>query len=151
MKNIFVTRKIPDVGIKMLTDKGYLVDINPKDSVLSQRQIIKYLKKKNYDAVLSLLTDEIDARIFDAVPSVKIYANYATGFDNIDLVEAKKRNIVVTNAPGDLTAEAVAEHTITLMLALAARIVEADEFVRQKKYKGWRASRYCRRPPCGLG
>ena len=137
MKNIFVTRKIPDVGIKMLTDKGYLVDINPKDSVLSQRQIIKYLKKKNYDAVLSLLTDEIDARIFDAVPSVKIYANYATGFDNIDLVEAKKRNIVVTNAPGDLTAEAVAEHTITLMLALAARIVEADEFVRQKKYKGW--------------
>ena len=136
-KNIFVTRKIPDIGIKMLTDKGYSVDVNPKDSVLSQRQIIKYLKKKNYDAVLSLLTDKIDEKIYDVAPSVRLYANYATGFDNLDLDEAKKRGIVVTNAPGDLTSEAVAEHTIALMLALAARIVEADEFVRQKKYRGW--------------
>ncbi len=134
---VFITRKIPDIGVKMLRDQGYEVDVYPKDRIPTQREIIKWLKRGGYDAALTLLTDKIDARVFDAVPTVKIYANYATGFDNIDLSEAKKRNISVTNAPADCTAEAVAEHTIALMLALAARIVEADEFVRRKKYKGW--------------
>jgi len=114
-----------------------VVDMNPKDSIPTQKQIISYLKKKEYDAVLCLLTDKIDAKIFDAVPNIKLYANYATGYDNIDIAEAKKRNIVVTNAPAELSSEAVAEHTIALMFALAARIVEADEFVRRGKYKGW--------------
>jgi lactate dehydrogenase-like 2-hydroxyacid dehydrogenase len=136
-KKVFVTRKIPDVGITMLRDRGYEVVVYPKDRVPTQKEIIYFLKKQNYDAVLSLLTDKIDVRVFESAPSVKIYANYATGFDNIDLVEAKKKNIVVTNAPAPQTAESVAEHTVALMLALAARIVEADEFVRRKKYKGW--------------
>ncbi len=134
---IFVTRKIPEIGIQMLRDRGYVVDVYSKEKIPSQREIMAFLRKGGYDAALTLLTDKIDARVFDAAPSVKMYANYATGFDNIDLVEAKKRNITITNAPGDRTAEAVAEHTIALMLALAARIVEADEFVRRKKYKGW--------------
>lgn len=136
-KTIFITRQIPDAGIQMLNEKGYEVDINSKDSILSQKQLISFLKRKPYDAVLSLLTDYITTEVFDAVPSVKLYANYATGFDNIDIAEAKKRGITVTNAPADLSVEAVAEHTIALMLALAARIVEADEFVRRGKYKGW--------------
>ena len=136
-KNIFVTRKIPDIGIKMLEEKGYSLDIYPKNLPLTQKDLIKFLKKKPYDAVLSLLTDHIDSKVFDAAPSVKLYANYATGFDNIDINGAKTRGITVTNAPGDITSEAVAEHTIALMLALSARIVEADEFVRRKKYKGW--------------
>ncbi len=134
---VFVTRKIPEIGIKMLRDRGYVVNVYPKDKVPTQKEITKFLKREEYGAVLTLLTDKIDARVFDAAPSVKIFANYATGFDNFDLAEAKKRNIVMTNAPGDRTVEAVAEHTIALMLALAARIVEADEFVRRKKYKGW--------------
>ncbi|HLP44098.1 MAG TPA: D-glycerate dehydrogenase [Candidatus Nanoarchaeia archaeon] len=136
-KKVFVTRKIPDIGISMLRDRGYEVSVYPKDRVPSQREIIKILRKGEFDAVLSLLTDKVDARVFDAAPSVKIVANYATGFDNVDIVEAKKRGVVVTNAPAPQTAESVAEHTIALMLALAARIVEADEFVRRKKYKGW--------------
>ncbi len=121
----------------MLEEKGYSLDIYPKNLPLTQKDLIKLLKRKPYDAVLSLLTDHIDSKVFDNVPSVKLYANYATGFDNIDIDEAKKRGITVTNSPGDITSEAVAEHTIALMLALSARIVEADEFVRRKKYKGW--------------
>ena len=136
-KTIFVTRKIPDVGIKKLIEKGYDVDINPNDSIPTQEELLGFLKTKPYDAVLSLLTDKIDAKVFDAAPSVKLYANYATGYDNIDIAEAAKRGILVANAPAELTSEAVAEHTLALMLALAARIVEADEFVRQGKYKGW--------------
>lgn len=136
-KKVYITRKIPDVGITMLTDKGYEVDINPNDRVLEQSELIDILSKGNYDAVLSLLTDKIDASVYDAAPSVKIYANYATGFDNLDIPEATKRGVVITNAPAELSSEAVAEHAIALMLSLAARIVEADEFVRQGKYVGW--------------
>lgn len=128
---------IPDAGIRMLKEKGYTVDINPKGSIPSQRKIISFLKRKPYDAVLTLLTDKIDGKMFDAAPSVKLYANYAIGFDNFDTAEAKKRGILLTNAPGELTTEAVAEHTIALMFALSARIVEADEFMRRNKYKGW--------------
>ena len=141
-KSIFITGKIPEVGIRMLMEKGYTVDINPKNSIATQKQIISFLKKKPYDAVLTLLTDPIAMAVFDAAPSVKLYANYATGFDNIDIVEAKKRGIKVTNAPTDMSTEAVAEHTIALMFALAARIVEADEFVRRGKYKGWQAMNF---------
>jgi glyoxylate reductase len=136
-KNIYVTRKIPEIGLKKLIDKGYTVDVNPGDKPMTQVEIIEALKVKPYDVVLSLLTDQIDAKLYDAAPTVKLYANYATGFDNIDLVEAKKRGIEVTNAPAPLTSEAVAEHTIALILGLAARIVESDEFVRRGKYDGW--------------
>ena len=128
---------IPDVAIRMLQGKGYTVDISPKDSILTQKQLIKYLQKKPYDAVLCLLTDKIDSKLFDAVPSVNIYANYATGFDNIDVVEATKRNINITNAPTDLSSESVAVHAVALMLSIVSKIVEADSFVRKGKYKGW--------------
>ena len=136
-QKIFVTRKIPDVGIKMLQDKGFAVDIYPKDEILSHKKLLGILKKGDYDGVISLITDSIDKSIFDIAPSVKIFSNYATGFDNIDLVEAKKHAVTITNAPSDIASESVAEHAIALMLTLAARIVEANEFVRKGKYKGW--------------
>ncbi|MCA9356327.1 D-glycerate dehydrogenase [Candidatus Nomurabacteria bacterium] len=136
-KNIFVTREIPDIGIKILKEKGYTVDVNPKSSIPTQKQIISFLRKKQYDAVLTLLTDKIDKKVFEVAPSVKLYVNYATGFDNIDIAAAKERGIVVANAPADMSSEAVAEHTIALMLCLATRIVEGDKFVRAGKYKGW--------------
>lgn len=137
MKKIYITRKIPDIGVKLLQDKGYTVDVYPKDRVMSQSELIRVLKNGSYDGVVSLLTDKIDSKVYDAAPSVKVFANYATGFDNIDVVEAKKRGIAVANAPAPQTSESVAEHALALALALAARIVEADEFMRKGKYKGW--------------
>ena len=89
---IYITRRIPEIGIKMLKDKGYEVDINPKDKVLSKKELIKSLNKKSYDAVLCLLTDKIDGDVFDAALNAKIFANYAVGFDNIDLEAAQKRS-----------------------------------------------------------
>ncbi len=136
-KAVFITGKIPKAGIDLLQAKGYIVDINLKSSIPTQKEVISLLKKKPYDAVITLLTDRVDKAVFDAVPGAKMYANYATGYDNIDVAEAKRRGILVSNAPADLSSEAVAEHTIALMLALAARIVEADDFVRRGKYKGW--------------
>ncbi len=136
MANIYITRKIPDVGIKMLQDAGFAVDINPKDRPLTQKELIKVLKKKPYDAVLTLLTDKIDAAVFDAAPTVKIFANYAIGFNNFDVAEAKKRNIALTNTPGG-GADRVAEHTWALLLALTCRIVEGDTYLRKGKFAGW--------------
>ncbi|MFZ2523474.1 MAG: D-glycerate dehydrogenase [Minisyncoccia bacterium] len=136
MKNIYITRRIPEIGIKMLQDKGYTVDIREGDMPPTHEELNQALNSKQYDAVVTLLTDKIDNQIFDANPNIKLYANYAIGFDNIDIVEAKNRGIFVTNTPGAY-AGCVAEHAIALMLALTTRLVEGDEYVRQGKYKCW--------------
>jgi glyoxylate reductase len=136
MKNIYITRQIPEIAVEMLRAKGYSIDMNMKEAVPSQADIIEALQRKPYDAVITLLTDKINSKIFDAVPHIKLFANYATGFDNIDIVEAKKRGILVTNTPGNY-AYCIAEHAIALMIGLTTRMVEADSFVRAGKYQGW--------------
>ena len=135
MPKIFVTRKIPEAGIKLLRKKGYQLKISPHNRVLKKEEIIK--AGKGSHALLCLLTDKIDDRIMAGIGSqLKIIANYAVGFDNIDLKAAKKRKIMVTNTPGVLTT-AVAEHAVALLFAVARRIVESDKFTREGKYKGW--------------
>jgi len=133
---IYVTRAIPESGINLLKEAGHNVTISEKDGVLTKEELILELKKDQYDAVLPLLTDSIDAEVYDAVPTAKIFANYAVGYNNIDVEEAKKRGITITNTPGVLT-NTVAEHTIALMLSITSRIAEADRFTRQGKYDGW--------------
>ena len=139
VKTIFVTRTIPEIGITMLRDKGYEVDIRDEDSMPTSKEFIKALRKKPYDAVVSSWPEPIDAQIFEAFPSVKIFANFTIGFDNIDIETARKKGVTITNAPAITATEAVAEHTFALALALSARIVEADDFIRHGKYKGWSA------------
>jgi glyoxylate reductase len=136
MKKIYITRQIPEVGIKMLIDKGYEVNINKKDRSLTKKELIKILRKGNYDAVLTLLTDNIDKEVMDNASTVKIFANYAIGYNNLDINEAKKRGIYITNTPSG-GAERVAEHTWALILTLSCRIVEGDMYMRKGKYEGW--------------
>lgn len=120
----------------MLVDKGWEVDVSSKEGILTKEELSENLKAKPYDAVLCLLTNHIDGEVFDSVPSAKIFANYAVGYNNIDVTEATKRGIVVTNTPGALT-DSVAEHTVALLISVALRIVEADKYLREGKYKGW--------------
>ena len=136
-KKIYVTRKIPDAGLKLLRDRGYELDINPKDRMLSKKELVKALSAKPYDAVLSLLTDNLDKEAFDACPTAKMYANYAVGFNNINLEDAKARGITVSNTPGEIIGDVVADHTFAFILALARNILPADSFVRKGKYAGW--------------
>ncbi|MEK7590198.1 MAG: D-glycerate dehydrogenase [Patescibacteria group bacterium] len=137
MLKIFVTRDIPDAGIKMLQEKGYEIKIWSKSEHISEKELIAELKN-GYDALLCLLTDKINGKIMDAgVPRLKVISNYAVGFDNIDVEAGKQRNILITNTPGPEISEAVAEHTFALMLTLARRIAEADKFAKAEKYKGW--------------
>lgn len=136
MPKIFVTRKIPEAGIKKLLDKGYEVEISKKNGVLSKEELIWALREKEYDAVLCLLTDTIDGDVFDAAAKAKIFANYAVGFNNIALEEAKKRGLMISNTPGVLTGT-VAEHTFAMMMAIACRLVEGDRMMREGKFIGW--------------
>jgi len=137
MFTVYLTRKIPDSGIKKLKEtKGLTLKMNPDDRVLLPEELKRAVK--GADAILSLLTDKIDSSVMDAAgKQLKIVANYAVGFDNVDLKAAAARKVFVTNAPGPLITESVAEHTIALMLSLAHRIVESDRFTREGKYKGW--------------
>jgi glyoxylate reductase len=135
-KIIYITGKIPEVGLNLLKEKDISFDIGKSKNCHSKREIIKALKKKPYDGVVSFLTDKIDKEVFDACPTAKVFANFSVGFDNIDLEETKKRNICVSNTPGT-SSVAVAEHTVALMMALTTRLVEGDKFVCDGKYKGW--------------
>lgn len=136
MKKIFITREIPEPAVSMFKEKGYDVTIGKSKTPLTQDELTDQIRDKNYDAIITLLTDKIDHVIFEATPSTKIFANCAIGFDNIDLIEANTRGITVTNASGDYV-DGIAEHTIGIMLALTSKLVEADTFVREGKYTGW--------------
>ena len=136
---IFVTRKIPGNSLEKLTSSGNEVAVSEYDRPLSEEEFLA--GAKGCDAVLTLLTDKIDGDVLDAVgPQLKIVSNYAVGFDNIKVDEATKRGIVVTNTPCEEVDEAVAEHAWTLMLALARRVVEADESTKRGSYRGWEPS-----------
>ncbi|RME84691.1 MAG: D-glycerate dehydrogenase, partial [Planctomycetota bacterium] len=133
MKKVYVTRKLPEKALKMLDGKVEW-SVNPEDRVLTKEELIQ--NGKDCDGILCLLTDPIDQEIMEKCPKVKIFSNYAVGYNNIDVEEATRRGIMVTNTPGVLT-ETTADFAFALLMAIARRIVEADHFLRAGKFKGW--------------
>ncbi|MDP2855686.1 MAG: D-glycerate dehydrogenase [bacterium] len=132
---IVITRRIPDAGINLLRQAGFEPIVSQKDGVLTREELKEFVK--GADAILPLLTDKIDAEILEvAGPQLKVVANYAVGYDNINLDDCKAKNILVTNTPGVLT-ETVAEHAIGLLFAIAQNIPQADKFTREGKFVGW--------------
>lgn len=134
---VFVTRDIPDEGINLLKKASNVkLEVYEQDKKIPRSVLKKRVKGAH--VILSILTEQMDAEIMDAAgPQLKMIANYAVGFNNIDLDAAAERGIIVTNAPNEQISESVAEHTIALMFALAKRIPEADRFTRAGKYKAW--------------
>jgi lactate dehydrogenase-like 2-hydroxyacid dehydrogenase len=130
---IFVTRKIPDPGLDLLINK-FDVEINPNDRLLTKEEIIKGLKGK--DGLLCLLTDNIDKEVINSEPKLKMIANYAVGFDNVDIKTATKKGIPVSNTPGVLT-DATSDMAWAILFSVARRIVEGDKFTRSDQFKGW--------------
>lgn len=130
---VFVTRRIPEPGLDLLRTACDVV-VNEEDRVLSKAEIIDGVKGK--DALLCLLTDEIDAEVLDSNPGLKVVANYAVGYNNIDVEAATRRKIPVTNTPGVLT-ETTADFAWALLMSAARRVVESDRFTRAGLFKGW--------------
>jgi glyoxylate reductase len=134
---VYVTRELPERGLKAI-EKYFVIEVWTEYAPPPKKVIIE--KAKNVDALASLLSDKIDAEVFDTAPNLKIVAQMAVGFDNIDVQEATKRGIYVTNTPEVLT-DTTADFAWTLLMAIARRVVEADKYVRAGQWKvGWHPS-----------
>lgn len=132
---VFVTRPIPQAGLKVLQEQCGPVTVSPHDRALARQEFLRAIGGQ--DAVLCMLHDRIDAEAFEAAgEGCKVFANMAVGYDNVDAAEATRRGVMVTNTPGVLT-DATAELAWALLLATVRRIVEADRFFRSGRWDGW--------------
>lgn len=132
--NVYVTRRIPDPGLDILRRECEVTDINPDDRVLTREELLAAVKGR--DGVLCLLTDKIDGEVFDAAKGAKIFANYAVGYDNINVPAATERGIAIANTPGVLT-DATSDMAWALLFSAARRTAESDKYTRAGKFKGW--------------
>lgn len=130
---ILQTHRVPFDTKKYLT--GYGIDVDIFENGLSYNELEKIIE--DYDGLLCLLSDRIDKNILNKGTRLKIISNYAVGYDNIDVLYAKEKNIFVTNTPDVLT-EATADIAFALLLAVSRRIVEGDTLVRNGEFKGWK-------------
>jgi D-3-phosphoglycerate dehydrogenase len=132
--SIYITRRIPQKAIDLLTAEEFKVEVYDHEKSIPVKTLQE--KVKQCDALIPLLTDLISKDILKLAKNLKIIANFAVGYNNIDVEYATKKNIIVTNTPGVLT-ECTADLTFALMLALAKRIVEGDQITRRGLFKGW--------------
>ncbi len=130
---IFLTRKIPESGLNLLK-KDHEIDVFPNDRVPTKQEIINGLKGK--DGLLCLLSDPIDKDVINSEPKLRMIANYAVGYDNIDIQVATEKKIPVSNTPGVLT-DTTAEMAWAQLFSIARRIVEGDKYTRAGKFIGW--------------
>ena len=136
MPKVYITGKIQDNGIELLKRKGLKVDLNLTGKDLTQEELKDIFS--NYDALVTMPANKVDGELlFTASKNLKVIANYAVGYDNIDLKAAGERGIMITNTPGPEITESVAEHAFALMLSLGRSIVSADKYTRSGKYKYW--------------
>lgn len=130
---VFVSRIIPDQGLNLVLDaceaEVWQDELPPPHAVLLE-------KIKDKVGLLALLTDKIDAELMDLNPQLRVVANYAVGFDNIDIPAATARGLPVGNTPGVLT-DTTADFAFTLMMSAARRVVEGADYVRAGKWKTW--------------
>jgi glyoxylate reductase len=133
----YVTRMLPERGLNVIK-KNFETEVW-QDYAPPPRNVLLE-KVKNVDALVTLLSDKIDAEAFNQAPGLKIISQLAVGFDNIDLQEATKRGIYVTNTPEVLT-DTTADFAWALLMAIARRVVEADKYVRNGQWRvAWHPS-----------
>jgi glyoxylate reductase len=130
----YVSRPLPAPGTAALTAAGIDVDQHELDSPPSREQLLEHVAGKQ--ALLSMLTERVDAEVLDSAPELRIVANLAVGYDNVDVGAATDRGVVVTNTPDVLT-EATADLAWALILAAARRIGEGERLVRAGAWRGW--------------
>ena len=132
MPTILVTRTLPSSILSKLESVG-TVDLYA-DGTMPHEQLVSRIADK--DAAVCMLTDRVDAEVLDAAPRLKVVANVAVGFNNIDVRHARSKGVIVTNTPDVLT-ESVAHFTWALVLAITRRLSEGERLVRRGGWKGW--------------
>ena len=133
---IVVTRRIPDPGLRILRDSGAAVHIVQQDPRASVARAALLEAAAEADVLVTLLTERVDEPLLQLASRVRGIANYAVGFNNIDVTAATRLGIPVTNTPGVLT-ETTADLTWALLLAIARRIPEAHNYMVSGEYRIW--------------
>jgi glyoxylate reductase len=133
LNNILVTRKLPSSSLSKLDAVG-AVELYAGEGAMPADELRTRAQGKQ--AVVSMLTEQIDKAFLDAANDLRIVANVAVGYNNIDVAHARSRGVIVTNTPDVLT-ESVADFTWSLILAITRRISEGERLLRRGDWKGW--------------
>ena len=133
MPSILVTRKLPSSVLAKLEPVG-TVELYAEGGVMPHDELIARAADK--DALVCMLTDQIDRAVLDAATRLKVAANVAVGYNNVDVPYAKSKGVIVTNTPDVLT-ESVADFTWALILAVTRRLSEGERLLRRGGWKGW--------------
>lgn len=135
-ERVFVTRRIPDIAASILRDAGASVSIGQTDEERGLDRAALLAGVRDSDVLLSLLTEDVDREVLEANPRLRGVANYAVGFNNIDVPAATELGIPVSNTPGVLT-DTTADLTWALILGVARRIAEAHRYMVSGRYRIW--------------
>lgn len=130
---VLLTGRIPD-GVMAVLEEACDVEANREDRPMERARVLDLITNK--DGLLSMITDSVDGELMDRAPRLRMIANMAVGYNNIDVKTATARRIPVSNTPGVLT-DATAELAFTLILAAARRIVEMDGLTRRGGFRWW--------------
>ena len=130
---IYVTRQIFDEAVDRLKEA---TDMKYWDSEMPPPRDVLLREVQDIDGLYCLLTEKIDAELFDAAPNLRVVSSMAVGFDNIDVAEATRRGIPVGNTPGVLT-ETTADFAFALLMAAGRRVSEGDRYTRAGNWKTW--------------
>src|SRR2546423_8996569 len=133
-KNVFISNNLPQGSVGLIP-RSYSLDYNDSDAPLSKAELISRLKGK--DGLICHIISTIDDEVLAAAPTLKVVANVAVGYNNIDVAAAKRRGVVVTNTPDVLT-DTTADFAWALLMAAARRVTEADHYARSGAWTTWK-------------
>ncbi len=131
---VFITRKLSDKAIQPLMEVADVHIWNEEEKAVAREILLEEVKKA--DALLTMLSDKVDKELLDAAPKLKVIANLAVGYDNIDVEYANQKGIAICNTPDVLT-DTTADLAFALLLSTARRVVEAAEFIKKGEWKSW--------------
>ena len=132
---VLITRRVPSPAVELLKLGGMMVDLVDQDDPPTREVLLS--RVDGCAGLITMLSEKVDEALLDAAgPGLRVVANFAVGFDNIDLAACTARGVRATNTPGVLT-DATADLAWTLILAAARRVVEGDQLVRAGRWTGW--------------
>ncbi|MBB5173547.1 2-hydroxyacid dehydrogenase [Texcoconibacillus texcoconensis] len=131
---VFITRKVPEETVKPLEDIATVHMWSSEEEPVPPDVLLE--EAKHADALYTMLSERIDDSLLEQADNLKVIANLAVGYDNIDISAATKRGIAVCNTP-DILSDTTADLTFSLLMATARRIVEAAQYIKNDQWKNW--------------
>ncbi|HAC14981.1 MAG TPA: D-glycerate dehydrogenase [Bacteroidetes bacterium] len=139
MHKILITEQIDQRAIDFLSEQGFEISVGTRGKLNTEDALIEALH--DCDGAITMLSNPISRRVMESCPNVKVFANYAVGFNNVDVIAAKELGVRVSNTP-DVLSEATADIALSLLLGVSRKIVEAESDLRKGKFDGWHPNGY---------